>query len=614
MTRRVAVVLAVLATLVLPVGAAGAAQVQIRHADFGLFPQVRVTVLLPNGVTPGLYENGRRASYASVHQLGAADALLLAVDNSSSMTGTPLREAKRAAKEFLGTERRASSTGLVSFGHEALALTRPNEATDAVVRTLNQLEPDPQTGTALYDALVSSAKRLQGMSAGSKVLVLLTDGHDLGSHASLQQAVDAAQHAGVIVYAIAAGTRADRATLAQLAGETGGRLFDANDVSQLGATYAALSRELDRTWQISYLSRARPGDSVTLALHAGATTSAVNLRVPGEVVGNSGPLPAFLADGAAGAALVVLVCALLLAVAGAVVIRRSRKPEIVRLLQPHVRHREEKHVKDDVSGRLDALTVWTESALADLPGSERLAQAVERSGMKIRIGHVPYIALASAFVLEILGTIMGAGPLFGVILLLVGLALPFIVFGVAAGRRRKAFDRQLPDVLATIASTLRAGHGLRVALRAVADDGSPPASEEFNRVLHEERFGRPLHEGIAAMCERIGSPDLDYVATAINVQSQAGGSLASLFDTLSETVRERQRHARKVRALTSMGRASALILICLPFALAALMTFISPAYMKPFYTSSTGHVLIVGCLISMSIGGLLLKRIVTVRY
>jgi tight adherence protein B len=79
-------------------------------------------------------------------------------------------------------------------------------------------------------------------------------------------------------------------------------------------------------------------------------------------------------------------------------------------------------------------------------------------------------------------------------------------------------------------------------------------------------------------------------------------------------VRERQRHARKVRALTSMGRASALILICLPFALTALMTLISPTYMKPFYTTSTGHFLIFFCLVSMTIGGLLLKKIVTVRY
>jgi tight adherence protein B len=116
------------------------------------------------------------------------------------------------------------------------------------------------------------------------------------------------------------------------------------------------------------------------------------------------------------------------------------------------------------------------------------------------------------------------------------------------------------------------------------------------------------------MCERIGSPDLEYVATAVNVQSQVGGSLAGLFDTLSATVRERQRHARKVKALTSMGRMSAAILISLPFGLTLIMSVINPAYMTPFFTTSTGHVLIGFCLVSMTIGALILKRIVSVGY
>src|SRR5207253_6212594 len=141
-------------------------------------------------------------------------------------------------------------------------------------------------------------------------------------------------------------------------------------------------------------------------------------------------------------------------------------------------------------------------------------------------------------------------------------------------------------------------HGLRIAFRAVAEESSPPASQEFRRVLGGEGLGRPLDEAINAMCERIGSDDLEYVATAVNVQSQAGGSLATLFDTLSETVRERQRHARKVRALTSMGRMSAAVLTALPFGLAALMTLISPSYMAPFYKTSTGHILIGFCLVS----------------
>jgi len=59
---------------------------------------------------------------------------------------------------------------------------------------------------------------------------------------------------------------------------------------------------------------------------------------------------------------------------------------------------------------------------------------------------------------------------------------------------------------------------------------------------------------------------------------------------------------------------SATVLISLPFGLALLMTLISPSYMAPFYNTSTGHVLIGFCLVSMTIGGLLLKRIVNVRY
>ena len=597
-----------------PASAAGAVPVQIRHVDFEGFPLVRVTAVVPAGVRPALYQNGQRAPFAQIRQLGSAEALVLAVDNSSSMSGAPLRAAKTAARAFLEGERGAGNTGLVAFGHESLVLTRQSENKNDVLRTLGSLAPDQQTGTSLYDAVISSVSRLQSMSTGTRILVLLTDGHDVGSTASLDQAIASAQHASVVVYAIAAGGRADKQTLANLAGRTGGRLLDADNISQLGAIYAALGRELDRTWQISYLTDSRPGDAITLRLQSGAESAVSRVLVPGGKSDASGPLPSALSRAGLTGAVMVLLAALLLGAAGAAVARQRRGSEIAELLRPHVRQREEKDASEEEQGRLEELTVWTESALNDLPGSERVARAIERSGMKIRLGHVPYISLLGAFVLGVIGTIMGAGPIAAIFLMFVGLVSPFIVFSLAGNRRRKAFDRQLPDVLATVASTLRAGHGLRVALRAIADDGSPPASEEFTRVLGEERLGRPLHEAIAAMCERIGSPDLEYVATAINVQAQAGGSLATLFDTLSETVRERQRHARKVRALTSMGRASATILICLPFALAALMTAINPSYMAPFYQTSTGQFLMGFCIASMAVGGLILKRIVNVRY
>jgi tight adherence protein B len=611
--NRAAVIAALAIALALPAAAGASGSSAIRHVNLAKFPRVAVTAVAPAGERPSLLEDGRRADYASTRELGEADALVLAIDNSQSMQGEPLREAKRAAGGFLSQQRNGRFTGLVVFGHEALALTRPGEATADVGRAIASLAPDTVPGTSLYDAIATSIARLQRMSGGTRILVLLTDGRDLGSRASLQDAIAAAQRANVVVYAIAAGQRVDKAPLASLATATGGALFKAADVTELGRTYDAVRRDLGRTWQISYLSRARPGDRVKLTLRSGSAQSSTALRIPSQG-GRNGLIPASIARTGAAAIAVVLLAALLLVGAATAAMRSRGSSDIHRLLEPHVSASAAPEERTTPSTRLESLADWAERSLAELPGSERLERAVERSGLNLRVGHLPFLAVIGAFFLGAVCTIMGAGPRLAVLLMLIGLAAPLLTLRIAARRRTKAFDRQLPDVLAGIASTLRAGHGLRMALRAIADDGSPPASAEFKRVLGEERLGRPLDEAIKAMCGRIQSPDLDYVATAINVHSQTGGSLAALFDTLSETVRERQRHARRVRALTSMGRMSASVLVCLPFGLAALMTLIDPSYMAPLFQTAGGHILIGVCVSSMTVGGLFLKRIVNVRY
>ena len=539
--------------------------------------------------------------------------MVLAVDNSASMTGGPLGEAKQAATAFLSRQHRADDAALVAFGHEALSLTPARAERSDVARELDALAPDSQKGTALYDAVDMSVKRLRQMTSGSRVLVLLTDGHDRGSQGSLKQAIAAAQDANVVVYAIAVGASSDVKPLTALASATGGRRFKAAEATGLGAAYDSLGRELDRTWQLSYLSAARNGDVTRLRVRAAGAASTTALRIPAGD-GSGSLMPRSLARSPLTGAAVVFLAALLFAVAGAAGRRRRRSTEVTRLLEPYLKQHELADERPTPSDRFESLLGWTERSLNDLPGSQRLTRALERSGLKLRAGLVPYLGIAAAFVLGAVGAILGAPPALALLLMLAGLLSPFIGLSIAARRRTKAFDRQLPDVLAMIASTLRAGHGFRTALGAIADDGASPSSDEFGQVLGEERLGRPLDEAIAAMCERIGSPDLEYVATAVRVQSQTGGSLAGLFDTLSETVRERQRHARKVKALTSLGRMSAIVLVAMPVALAALMTLLSPSYMAPLYTTSGGHMLLVACAVSMGIGSLLLKRIVSVRF
>ena len=594
--------------------AAGAEQTQIRHVDLSRFPRVTVTALAPAGVAPSLLENGTSARYLVRRDLGSAQAIVLAIDNSVSMTGAPLHEAKTAAAAFLKQQRQAGSVGVIAFGHEVLPLTSAPGTRPDAIHALTTLRADAQTGTVLYDAVAQATVQLKRMSAtGTRVLIVLSDGVNRGSHASLDRALHAAQSAGVTIYTIAAGERADTNALSALADKTGGRVFTAGQVQDLAGVYRALAREIQRTWNLTYLSSTRPGDRLSLEVRAGRDFSHLDTRVPKPEASLLSRIPAALTEGAGSAAILVALVASLLAGGGAILIRRLRSPQVARLLEAHLASGEAAHEKPSWRERLDGLVDWAEDSLDELPGSPWLRAQVERSGLRLRLGHLPYLSFAAAFLAGAVGAIVGGGAFLTMLLMLAGLAAPLAALKIAAQRRRKAFDTQLPDVLALIASTLRAGHGLRPALRGIADESSPPASGEFARVLAEERLGRPLHEAIVAMCERIGSPDLEYVATAISVQSQAGGSLATTFDTMSETVRERQRHARKVRALTSMGRMSAAVLMVMPIGLAFLLTLISPSYMGPLWSTSAGHFLIVFSLISMTIGALALKRIVTVR-
>jgi tight adherence protein B len=122
-----------------------------------------------------------------------------------------------------------------------------------------------------------------------------------------------------------------------------------------------------------------------------------------------------------------------------------------------------------------------------------------------------------------------------------------------------------------------------------------------------------MDEALAETAERIGSKNFSFVITAVTIQRQVGGSLASLFDMVADTVRQRQQFARKIKGLTAMGRASAYVLIGLPFFIALALTVMNPSYMAPLYNTSTGHALIIGGLVMMAFGSLILKKLVSFK-
>ena len=191
--------------------------------------------------------------------------------------------------------------------------------------------------------------------------------------------------------------------------------------------------------------------------------------------------------------------------------------------------------------------------------------------------------------------------------------IPIFVVSFKAKRRLMALEDQLPDLLITLAASLKAGHSFRQGIQAVVDEGMPPASKEFKRVLTDTQLGRPMDEALAEMAERVGSKNLAFVVTAVTIQRQVGGSLAGIFDMVAEAVRQRQQFARKIRSLTAMGRASAYVLVGIPFFMLGSISLMNPDYMAPLFHTPTGNKLLILGVVMISLGTVFLRKIVSFK-
>jgi tight adherence protein B len=272
-----------------------------------------------------------------------------------------------------------------------------------------------------------------------------------------------------------------------------------------------------------------------------------------------------------------------------------------------------KKVKKERLQSLSGLFQVTEKALGKSRFWVKLSALIERADLAIKTAELFYAMAACCIVLGFLVSTAGGSTLVSLGGLVVGALLPVGAVWMKGRRRLAAFEEQLPDILLGIAASLKAGHSFKQGLQAVVDDGAEPAAKEFKRVLTETRLGRPLDAALTDMAERVGSPNLSFIVTAISVQTQVGGSLASLFDMVADTVRNRQQFARKIKALTAMGRMSAYVLVALPFFLAAALTLINPSYMAPLFKTSAGHMMIFTAIGMMIVGSLFLKKIVSFK-
>lgn len=205
------------------------------------------------------------------------------------------------------------------------------------------------------------------------------------------------------------------------------------------------------------------------------------------------------------------------------------------------------------------------------------------------------------------------GLVFGVTVTIVGWSMPLIVVKWIYERRCTQFVNQMVDGLTIMANGIKSGTNAAQSMARVVEIMPNPMAQEFQTVLNQVQFGQSFEEALNELGERIPRPDVQMFVTAINILKETGGNLAETFQTIVTVVRERQKVEKKIEAMTAQGLMQGMIVAMVPFVLAGVFYTIDPNFITPMFNTTLGLILCFAILTLQIIGGIVIKKIVTIK-
>jgi len=245
--------------------------------------------------------------------------------------------------------------------------------------------------------------------------------------------------------------------------------------------------------------------------------------------------------------------------------------------------------------------------------SSKLTDELAKADLKLRVSEYVMVIVGLIVLLCAVLFLRFHSPILALIGIPVGYFAPGFFLKFRQRRRLKAFNNQLGDTVVLLSNALKAGYSFAQAMATIAKSSSPPMADEFSRAVREMNLGVSVDDALQHMVKRIESEDFDLMVTAVQIHRVVGGNLAEILDTIAFTIRERIRIQGEIRTLTAQARASGYIITGLPFALALILTFISPTYITPLFHEWLGYVLIGMGLVSIAIGYGIISKIANIQ-
>jgi len=239
---------------------------------------------------------------------------------------------------------------------------------------------------------------------------------------------------------------------------------------------------------------------------------------------------------------------------------------------------------------------------------------LEQAGLKwtpARVVHLCIMAFGATF--AIAWVLLPIPKALAFALGLAAAPAPFVYVWLQRRTRLRKFEAIFPETLEFISRSMRAGHAFSVSLEMIYREFAEPVSGEFRRTFEEANLGLPMEVALQSLAKRVPSLDVHFFVSAVLLQKRTGGNLAEILDKLAYVIRERFKLRGRIRAVSAHGRMTATSLSCIPIAVAILMFYTNPDYVKFFFEDEVGNYMMATGIGLQVIGYLIMKKIVNIE-
>jgi tight adherence protein B len=196
----------------------------------------------------------------------------------------------------------------------------------------------------------------------------------------------------------------------------------------------------------------------------------------------------------------------------------------------------------------------------------------------------------------------------------IGLGVPRWVLWFLTKRRQKKFTNEFANGIDVIVRSVKSGLPANEALKIVAKEIPEPVAGEFNRLCEGLKVGVTLEQGLKRMYENMPTPEVNFFSIVMTVQLKSGGNLSEALGNLAAVLRDRKRLQGKIKALSAEAKASAMIIGSLPPAVMLMVYYTTPNYIEPLFTTRLGNLMLAGCVIWMSMGIFIMKKMISFKH